>query len=154
MIYTLGAGSEETPLARSSIEVLVDLRPLPARPPAGLVTVKIAALRGGRAARPDSSNTVWAEGPLRGYADHMQSDEFAGGVAQLLKLVRQRKVGLLGEDCPWFVCVRGMLADYLRARHDLVANHLCGDEVQPHPYTVAARTNQGNYTRVVLQLKR
>ncbi|MGE0495960.1 MAG: DUF488 family protein [Vulcanimicrobiota bacterium] len=154
MILTLGAGSEQLSLAQRHLEVVVDLRPPAAPPPAGLVTLKIAALRGGRTAGADSANTVWAEGPLRGYADHMQTDEFAAGIAQLLRLSRQRKVGLLGEDCPWFACPRGMVADYLRARHDVVVRHLCGEDFQPHPYTVAARDFQGNYARVVLQLKR
>lgn len=154
MILTLGAAPEQLSLARRRLEVLVDLRSPAAPPPAGLVTVKIAALRGGRTARADSANTVWADGPLRGYADHMQTDEFAAGIDQLLKLSRQRKVGLLGEDCPWFACPRGMVADYLRARHEVVVRHWSGEEFQPHPYTVAARDVQGNYARVVLQLKR
>src|SRR5437899_10377291 len=39
--------------------------------------------------KPDSRNSAWRNAPLRGYADHMENEEFLKGVERLLGLTRE-----------------------------------------------------------------
>src|ERR1700745_2701286 len=46
-------------------------------------------LGGRRKPKPDSRNTAWRNASLRGYADHMETDEFHKGVERLLGVARE-----------------------------------------------------------------
>ena len=87
-------------LASYTIEAVADVRKLPGsrRVPhfdqaefsRALECHKIAyqwfpALGGRRRARKDSPNDGWRSLSFRGYADHLESDEFAAGLAELLE---------------------------------------------------------------------
>jgi hypothetical protein len=43
-------------------------------------------ITGWRRSRPDSLNTAWRNASFRGYADHMSSAEFIGGLDELLRM--------------------------------------------------------------------
>ena len=96
-IWTVGhstrsAGELVALLRGHAIERLVDVRTIPRsrRHPhfnrealpeslgaAGIAYAHMAGLGGLRQPRPDSLNTAWREAAFRGYADHMQTPEFA-----------------------------------------------------------------------------
>ncbi len=78
--------------------------------------VSLPALGGLRHARKDSSNTGWRNKSFRGYADYMQTEAFAEGLATLIHLSRQKQTAIMcAEAVPWR-CHRSLVADALSVR--------------------------------------
>jgi glycyl-tRNA synthetase alpha chain len=61
--------------------------------PHGIEYAPLRALGGLRHARQDSPNTGWRNTSFRGYADYMQTEEFAHGLGQLIALNSLGKAG-------------------------------------------------------------
>lgn len=59
-------------------------------PEHGLAYVHLPALGGRRSRLEGSPNGGWEHPAFQGYADHMASEEFAGGLAELEALARAR----------------------------------------------------------------
>ncbi len=82
----------------------------------------LEALGGLRRARADSPNRGWHNASFRGYADYMQTAEFAAGLARLERLATRRPTVIMcAESVPWR-CHRSLIADALvvarwRVRH-------------------------------------
>jgi uncharacterized protein (DUF488 family) len=135
-VYTLGHSTLDVAaflrlLAAHGIAGIADVRRFPAsrRHPhfarealettlarAGLAYEWLPALGGRRPPRPDSPNVGWRVPGFRGYADHMDSEEFAGGLARLLELGAARPTAIMcAEAVPWR-CHRRLVADALVAR--------------------------------------
>jgi uncharacterized protein (DUF488 family) len=74
------------------------------------------SLGGRRKPLPDSPNGAWESGQFRGYADHMSSEEFAAGLAELEELARQQRVAVMCAEAWWVRCHRRLIADALTAR--------------------------------------
>ena len=84
-------------------------------PAAGLAYQHVRALGGLRKPRPDSGNAAWQNESFRGYADHMQSPEFAAGLAQLIAIAGAQPTAMMcAEAVPWR-CHRQLVADALLA---------------------------------------
>jgi uncharacterized protein (DUF488 family) len=78
--------------------------------------VSLPALGGLRHTRKDSSNTGWRNKSFRGYADYMQTEEFAEGLATLIDMSRQKRTAIMcAEAVPWR-CHRSLVADALGVR--------------------------------------
>ncbi|HET6655374.1 MAG TPA: DUF488 domain-containing protein [Gammaproteobacteria bacterium] len=93
------------------------------------------ALGGLRKTRRDSPNTGWRNASFRGYADYMQTDEFAAGLERLLVLAQRQRVAIMcAEAVPWR-CHRSMIADALVVRDCVVEHILSGDRRMPHALT-------------------
>ena len=76
----------------------------------------LAGLGGLRKPRADSTNTAWRDAGFRGYADYMQTPEFAAAIQELISLAREQRVAVMcAEAVPWR-CHRQLLADALLAR--------------------------------------
>ena len=76
----------------------------------------IKALGGLRHARPNSPNAAWRNKSFRGYADYMQTPEFAAGLEQLMELAQEKPVAIMcAEAVPWR-CHRSLIADALIVR--------------------------------------
>lgn len=74
------------------------------------------ALGGLRHARRDSINAAWRNASFRGYADHMQTQEFAQALELLIELARQElTAAMCAEAVPWR-CHRSLIADALLVR--------------------------------------
>jgi uncharacterized protein (DUF488 family) len=73
-------------------------------------------LGGRRQARRDSANDAWRVAAFRGYADHMQSDEFTRGLVRLEALAAQRRTAFMCAEGDWRGCHRRLIADALAAR--------------------------------------
>lgn len=57
--------------------------------------VAMPALGGLRHARKDSANTGWRNTSFRGYADYMQTEPFAEGLATLVQTSRQQRTAIM-----------------------------------------------------------
>jgi uncharacterized protein (DUF488 family) len=111
---------------------------------AGIGYRHIAGLGGLRRARADSPNTGWRNASFRGYADYMQSPEFAGEVDGLAQLAAATPCALMcAEAVPWR-CHRSLVADALLVR-GIPVEHIMGPHKRkPHVLTPFART-QGTH---------
>jgi uncharacterized protein (DUF488 family) len=73
----------------------------------------LRALGGLRRARPDSINVGWRNASFRGFADYMQTGDFAAGLARLEQLAARRSTAIMcAEALPWR-CHRSLIADAL-----------------------------------------
>ena len=78
--------------------------------------VHMRALGGLRHARRDSPNTGWRNESFRGFADYMQTEEFANALAALIRMGQQKRVAIMcAEAVPWR-CHRSLVADALSVR--------------------------------------
>jgi uncharacterized protein (DUF488 family) len=102
---------------------------------AGIGYRHIPGLGGLRHARPDSPNTGWRNASFRGYADYMQTAEFAHEVDQLARQAAATRFALMcAEAVPWR-CHRSMVADALLVR-GVAVEHIMGPaKRKPHVLT-------------------
>jgi uncharacterized protein (DUF488 family) len=64
----------------------------------------------------ESINTSWINASFRGFADYMQTEEFAEGLEKLEKLAEKKRCALLcSEAVPWR-CHRSLVADALTVK--------------------------------------
>ena len=83
---------------------------------AGLGYVHLPGLGGLRHAKRDSLNVGWRNASFRGYADYMQTPEFAQSLDELVQLANQGQIVLMcAEAVPWR-CHRSLIADALLIR--------------------------------------
>ncbi len=155
MILTIGHSTrsieEFVPLLGAhAVRLLVDVRTVPrsrhnpqfnrdALPApleaAGIDYLHMAALGGLRHARKDSVNTAWRNASFRGYADYMQTPEFARALEQLIQVsVERQAVIMCAEAVPWR-CHRSLIADALTARGILVEHIHSATRRDPHRLT-------------------
>ncbi len=103
---------------------------------AGLKYVHIPELGGLRRPIADSINLAWENKSFRGYADYMQTKEFAENLLQLVALIQENCVAVMcAEAVPWR-CHRNLLSDALVARrikviHILTENSSTNHELTP-----------------------
>jgi uncharacterized protein (DUF488 family) len=76
--------------------------------------VHIPELGGRRPRHKGSPNTGWEVAAFGGYADHMESAEFEGGMAKLLAL--PPPAAIMCAEGNWWQCHRRLIADALVAR--------------------------------------
>ena len=113
--------------------------------PDSLTQVKIrythlAELGGLRHPRRDSPNTGWRNSSFRGFADYMQTPEFAAGLAKLMKCTSRAQVAVMcAEAVPWR-CHRSLIADALLVRGVRVEHITSPTRRQEHRLTPFART--------------
>ena len=73
----------------------------------------LKALGGLRHARADSTNLGWRNASFRGFADYMQTEEFAAGLARLERIASRHPTAIMcAEAVPWR-CHRSLIADAL-----------------------------------------
>ena len=108
--------------------------------PTSLDAVRISynhlpGLGGLRHARADSQNTGWHNLSFRGYADYMQSAEFADNVQWVANLAcTERCVLMCAEAVPWR-CHRSMIGDALLLRGIRVEDIIGPKARKPHVLT-------------------
>ena len=96
-------------------------------------------LGGLRYAHADSPNTGWHNASFRGYADYMQSEEFAENAADLVALAHsERCVLMCAEAVPWR-CHRSMIGDALLVRGVRVEDIIGPKGRKPHVLTSFAQ---------------
>jgi uncharacterized protein (DUF488 family) len=110
---------------------------------AGIGYVHMPDLGGRRHPRKDSKNTAWQNAGFRGYADYMETPEFAAAIEQLLQRAAARRTAIMCAEMLWWQCHRGLIADYLKARGQDVVHIRTAEQHELHPYTSAARIVNG-----------
>jgi len=118
-------------LRGAGVEALIDVRTAPGsrrhpqfgRPAleAGLRAAGIAyshrpALGGFRKPRPGSVNTGWEHPAFRGYADYMDTPEFAAALSDLEREARATPCSIMCAEAQWWRCHRRLIADALLVR--------------------------------------
>jgi uncharacterized protein (DUF488 family) len=94
-----------------------------------------------RHARPNSTNTAWRNPSFRGYADYMQTSEFADSLDRYIALAKHERVVLMcAEAVPWR-CHRSLIADALLARGIEVREIANAVRTRAHMLTPWARVN-------------
>jgi uncharacterized protein (DUF488 family) len=101
-------------------------------PAAGIDYVGLPELGGRRRPRPDSRHQAWRVEGFRGYADFMETAEFADGLERLTAIARERPSALMcAEALPWR-CHRSLIADALVARGREAVDIFSETEARPH----------------------
>jgi uncharacterized protein (DUF488 family) len=102
---------------------------------AGIEYRYLPGLGGLRRPRKDSPNTGWRNTSFRGYADYMQTDEFAANVDAVIDLGRHTSCALMcAEAVPWR-CHRSLVADALLVRGVQVDDIIDARQRRPHKLT-------------------
>jgi uncharacterized protein (DUF488 family) len=172
-VYTIGHSTRPLDeflaiLRAHSIERLVDVRTVPrsrrnpqfeqvslmqSLPRAGIEYRHMKALGGLRKPRPDSANIGWRNASFRGYADYMQSEEFAAAIEELIALAAARRTAVMcAEVVPWR-CHRSLIGDALGARGVPVLDILSAEKAKPHELTSFARVDGTRITYPAAQSK-
>ena len=106
---------------------------------AGIDYTQMKSLGGLRRPKPDSVNAGWRNESFRGYADYMQTPEFAAAVDALLALgARQPTAIMCAEAVPWR-CHRSLVADALLARGVEADEIVSETKASPHKLTSFAQ---------------
>lgn len=102
---------------------------------AGLGYVHAPGLGGLRHAKHDSPNAGWRNASFRGYADYMQTAEFAQSVEEVVHLATQDRIVLMcAEAVPWR-CHRSLIADALLVRGIRTEDIMSATRRQVHTLT-------------------
>ena len=103
-------------------------------------------LGGRRKALSDSPHSAWRSEAFRGYADYMDTPEFAAAAESLATLARGDRVAIMCSEAVWWRCHRSMIADYFKV-HGWEVLHIMGTgEAKEHPFTPVARIVGGSLT--------
>jgi uncharacterized protein (DUF488 family) len=73
----------------------------------------LPALGGRRRSAPGSSNLGWRHAAFRAYAEHVESEEFAAGLVELLSLAGGLRTAVMCAEVLWWRCHRRLIADVL-----------------------------------------
>jgi uncharacterized protein (DUF488 family) len=100
---------------------------------------RLESLGGLRHSRKDSVNTGWHNTSFRGYADYMQTSEFANGIEELIEIAKtKRTVIMCAEAVPWR-CHRSLIGDALIVRNIVVEDIMSEKVSKPHRMTRFAK---------------
>jgi uncharacterized protein (DUF488 family) len=156
VVFTIGHSTRSQEafidlLKAHGVKTLVDVRTVPrsrrnpqfnsddlaaALPRAGIAYVHLAELGGlRRGLGAASPNMGWRNASFRGYADYMQTAEFAHGLERLSELKNAGPMALMcAEAVPWR-CHRSLIADALLVR-GVASEDIQGlDRTMPHKLT-------------------
>jgi hypothetical protein len=87
----------------------------------------------------DSPNVGWRNVSFQGYADYMQTAEFAQSLVELIQLAKQERIAIMcAEAVPWR-CHRSLIADALLARGIQVEDIITSTRRQVHKLTPFAK---------------
>jgi len=165
-IYTIGHSTRELAdfidiLNTYDIEILVDVRTVPrsnhtpqfngdtlgeAVKKSRITYHHLSDLGGLRHPRKDSINQGWRNSSFRGYADYMQTPEFAAGIDDLIALAAKQTVAIMCAEAVWWRCHRRLVADALVARGIDVRHILSTAEPKAHTVTEFGRIEGSQVT--------
>lgn len=168
ILWTVGHSTRPLPdflglLASYRIEVVADVRRFPgsrsqpqyqrqaleaALGPAGIHYLPLPQLGGRRRPAPNSANTGWRHPAFRGYADHLDSEEFATGLFELLMVAWGLRTAIMCAEALWWRCHRRIIADVATWLGARVTHILDAKTAQAHRLTLPARVVRGALTYV------
>jgi len=166
IVYTVGHSTRPIAdflalLEAHGIRLLVDVRTIPRsrhNPQFNQDALRVALRRariayrhlkglgGLRRAQKDSPNMAWRNASFRGFADYMQTLEFAENLERLMELARRRPTAVMcAEAVPWR-CHRALIADALLVRGFRAEELSSLTSTRPHTLTPWARVRRGRIT--------
>ena len=101
----------------------------------------LPGLGGLRHARADSCNTGWNNLSFRGYADYMQSPEFAENVERVAQLATGERCALMCAEAVPSRCHRSLIGDALLVRGVGVEDIIGAGKRKPHTLTAFAQVD-------------
>ncbi len=105
----------------------------------GIEYIRLEGLGGLRRTTKASVNTAWRNLSFRGYADYMQTPEFANSLEQLIKIAAVEQTAIMcAEAVPWR-CHRSLIGDALLIRDIPVIDILTEKASRPHVLTPFAK---------------
>jgi uncharacterized protein (DUF488 family) len=108
--------------------------------------VRLEGLGGLRRTTKTSINTAWKNASFRGYADYMQTPEFARAVGELIDLGKEKRIAIMcAEAVPWR-CHRSLIGDALLIRNVDVEDILNERTSKPHLLTPWAKVDGSKLT--------
>jgi uncharacterized protein (DUF488 family) len=113
---------------------------------AGVAYRHVPGLGGFRRPRPASTNTAIRQPTFRGYADYMQTDEFASHLATLIELAAQTPTAVMCAEARPESCHRSFIADALVARGVEVHHVLDAGPPRPHALRSCGQVANGRVT--------
>jgi len=115
-------------------------------PATGIAYKRASGLGGWRRPDPNSINTAWRNASFRGFADYMQTPQFAEALDALIADAETSRVAIMcAEAVPWR-CHRSLIADALVARNCTVRHITSPSRAQPHQLTPFAKIEEGRVT--------
>jgi uncharacterized protein (DUF488 family) len=105
----------------------------------GIAYVWRKDLGGWRTPRADSPHTAIRNRSFRGYADHMDTEEFTSALSWLIETSAEVPTAFLCSESLWWRCHRRMIADALIVRGVEVRHLMDGGREEPHRLHPAAR---------------
>jgi hypothetical protein len=109
-------------------------------------------LGGLRHATKDSINMGWRNASFRGYADYMQTDEFASALKDLMaKAIKKPSVIMCAEALPWR-CHRSMIADAMVKQKWEVRHIMSKTSAYEHKLTPFAKMRKGKLAYPAIKL--
>ncbi len=147
-------------LERNSVRRLVDVRTVPKSrrmpwfageslasllPSAGVEYEHEKRLGGFRRPRRDTVNGAWENESFRGYADHMDTDDFRGGIVRLESLALQSRTVVMCAEAQWTRCHRRLISDALVVRGWSVLHIDSRGATKPHSLTPFAVVRDGDH---------
>lgn len=154
-IFTLGHSTHSieeflTILKTYNIQELIDIRTIPKsrhNPQFNADALKnslynhhigyrhMTALGGLRRTHKDSINTAWRNASFRGFADYMQTKDFAQGIEKLIEIAHQKTTAIMcAEAVPWR-CHRSLIGDALLVRGIIIEDIYSQTSAKPHKLT-------------------
>jgi uncharacterized protein (DUF488 family) len=106
--------------------------------------VHLPELGGRRDPRPDSPHRALRVAAFRGYADHMDTEEFARGCERLTSLAGESRTAFMCAETLWWRCHRRLIADRLTVDGWTVTHLLAPGKSERHVLWDAARTLDGH----------
>jgi uncharacterized protein (DUF488 family) len=100
-------------------------------------------LGGWRRPRPDSRHIGITSPGFRGYADHMESDEFGEARRWLMETAARSRTVVMCAESLWWKCHRRMIADAVLAAGGDVRHVMEGGRLDPHRLHPVARVERG-----------
>ena len=113
---------------------------------AGIDYISIPALGGRRQLASKAPRSAWRHPAFQGYADHLDSDEFAAGLFELLMLAWGLRTAIMCAEVLWWRCHRRMIADVLVSLGARVVHIRDANTAQEHQVTAPARIVRGVLT--------
>jgi len=164
-ILTIGHSTHELEyfvelLQRNRVARLVDVRTVPKSrrmpwfageslasllPAAGIEYVHEKRLGGFRKPRADSPNAAWQNLSFRGYADHMESDDFRAAITRLESLAMSARTAVMCAEAQWTRCHRRLISDALVVRGWSVLHIDSRGATKPHSLTPFAVVRDGDH---------
>lgn len=112
----------------------------------GIDYLPLPALGGRRRPASDAEGSAWRNEAFRGYADHLGTEEFAGGLFDLLMVARGIRTAVMCAEAVWWRCHRRMIADVLVSLGADVVHIMGVKATQAHRLAAPARMARGILT--------